>query len=94
VQYQEFYNRAENILASATPEDLREFKTNPYTKALNLMLTGDSALILEEWAAGSFSAESAEGTAQNNAKALGELHAIERVLDHINDLSIEEESVD
>lgn len=88
--YQDYIDRADALLEEVSQFDLDEWKKSSLTRSLKLLLQGDRALILDQWSSGAFTSESADGTAQANAKALGELHAIERVLEHIEELELTE----
>lgn len=49
--------------------------------ALNRFLRNQRQELMERWSSGHFTAETSEGTAQLNAKALGEMEAIQQFID-------------
>lgn len=62
-----------------TRQDKADWKTHPVTKEFFKELGIAREAILEEWAAGGYTEESSEGTAQKNACALGNLQMIEQI---------------
>jgi len=64
----------------------REWEEHPLTKGLKELLRADMHIILTSWASGGYTSDTIDGTAQQNASALGELHALEKCLDHIGEL--------
>lgn len=65
---------------SRRDQEFLEWKKHPVTELLFQYLKARRTAILEAWAAGQFTAESSEGTSQQNAKALGLMEAIEGIL--------------
>jgi hypothetical protein len=66
---------------------MNEFKNDwlqhPSTKDLVKVLRGLIVEAKDQWAAGVFTAESSEGTAQKNARALGAVDVCEQIVEYI-----------
>jgi hypothetical protein len=62
------------------PEEFSEWLLQPMTVAYMSYLKELKRSTMEDWAAGLYTAESAEGTAQKNAVALGQIRLIEDLL--------------
>lgn len=58
----------------------QEWKSLPQTEAFFRHLKGLRQDLLEAWSDGTFTAESVEGTAQLNAKALGYVEMIDQIV--------------
>jgi len=78
------YERAFEQLKVVTKGDYNDWRQNPLTLALVLALRGNVQEVSEFWKNGSFSGETSEQTAQLNARALGQVHAVEEVLEWID----------
>ena len=70
----------------------QEWLQHDITKDLIKELKDIITTLKDEWAAGGFTAESAEGTVQRNAKAIGQVEALESALEFIT--SVVEENND
>lgn len=80
--------RATKILKELNTDEIRQWKSHPCTEALMLTLRGDYLDHHSTWESGGFTAESAEGSSQQNAKALGTLEAIRLIAEYIEDIHI------
>ena len=81
-----YTDAADRYYAAADEISRREFGEHPLVKGFKQLLRADMHLILTAWAEGCYTSETCDGTAQQNASALGELHALEKCLDHIQQL--------
>lgn len=70
----------------------QEWLQHDITKDLIKELKDIITTLKDEWASGAFTAESAEGTVQRNAKAIGQVEALESTLEFIT--SVAEENND
>lgn len=66
-------------------DDVLDWKQNAVTQHFLKTLKEDRDNIIESWAAGDYTSDSADGTTQLNAKALGNLHALENVISTLKD---------
>jgi hypothetical protein len=80
--------RALNLLLDLGKEEVTQWIKHPCTQSLLLTLQGDYLDHHQAWEAGMFTADGAEGTAQQNAKALGAIDAVRLIATHIEDLDI------
>lgn len=85
------YQKAISAKSVMTPEEVGAWKHHPLTEALLETLKGDYMGIHEAWADGFFTGESADETSQKNAKALGQIQAIEAMIEWIENPLEEEE---
>ncbi len=83
-------DKCEELLSNIGPEDIIQWRNHPATQALLWALTSAELKVMEEWRNGNYTYSSAEGTAQQNAEALGSLKAFSTIKDYI----LEEISVD
>lgn len=58
-----------------------EWKLMPQTKEFFAAISSKRQVLMELWSSGQFTAESSEGTAQLNARALGMIHILEELRD-------------
>lgn len=87
-----YSEKSGQILSGVTPEEYRAWREHACTKALLYSLDADLSGILSFWIAGAYSnPDSADGTAQDQAKARGMAQAINDVIEHIHDMKPEEE---
>jgi len=84
--------RAEAILIEITPEERQNWLQHPITKSLLLTLKGDYLDHHSAWEGGAFTSEGSDGTAQQNAKALGSLEAIRLLANYIEDINSYDQS--
>lgn len=75
-----------NLHKELSKEEIIQWQRHPCTKALLLTLQGDYLDIHLGWEGQSFIAPSSDGTAQLNAKALGQLEAIRDIINHIEEI--------
>lgn len=68
-------------VSPSTLERYDDWLAHPVTVALNRFLRNQRQELMERWSSGHFTAETSEGTAQLNAKALGEMEAIQQFID-------------
>jgi hypothetical protein len=68
-----------NLLDVLSPADVEAWVKHPCTESLLLGLTLDEAVALDNWTLGNYTSEHAEGTAQLNAQALGNVEAIRKI---------------
>lgn len=61
-------------------EEYNDWLQHPVTEIYRSYLSKMRMTIMEDWASGVFTAESAEGTAQKNAVGLGQLQLVEDLL--------------
>lgn len=61
----------------------QEWLQHDITKDLIKEIKDVITTLKDEWSSGAFTAESAEGTVQRNAQALGQVQALENTLDYI-----------
>jgi len=66
-------------------DDVLDWKVNIVTKHFLQTLLVDKDNLVAQWTAGDFTAETADGTSQLNAKALGQLHALEQIIQTIKE---------
>ena len=90
----ELENRVESVLEDFSKEDKIAWRQLPMTQALLLQLKAWFVANFEEWANGSLTSESVEGTAQLNAKAMGHINACERVIEWIREVDTNYEKVE
>lgn len=76
-------DRINELLGGIPKEEVVNWKSHSLTKALLWMLTYSEMRYHNEWVNGSFTTESAYGTAQANAKALGALEHIKLMKQYI-----------
>ena len=81
-------DRADVILSELDKGEVTRWIKHPCTQSLLLTLQGDYLDHHSAWEAGTFTSEGAEGTAQQNSKALGALDAIRLIATHIEELDI------
>jgi hypothetical protein len=62
-------------------EEIQGWKNHPVTKEYFKMMKQLREELLEQWANSNFTAETSEGTAQLNAKALGKVQLLDELLD-------------
>jgi len=67
--------RFEELISSTTDAELDQWRHHPCTKALIWSLTYGELKYVEAWRDSAWTVDSAEGTAQLNAKALGAVEA-------------------
>jgi len=84
----ELKDRADLILQGCDHIDLREWQEHPITRALKIGLEYDIHNLIECWSEGQFVTESADGTAQINAKALGQLAYAADMLEYIKEMRV------
>ena len=82
-QPSDYFERADELLTTVTPIEIQDWKDNLITKSLILRLAGDKLTLNKEWEAGDYTAESVEGTAQKNARALGAVQSIASLMEWI-----------
>ena len=68
-----------------------DWRRSDYTQQMMKDIKEEMDVILFKWASGDFTHETAEGTAQRNAKALGQYEALETVMNFILETPPEEE---
>jgi len=81
-------NRAVQLILEVPSAEKRQWQEHPCTQALMLTLKGDYLDHHSVWERGGFTAESVEGTAQMNSKALGSLEAIRLIAEYIEDIHL------
>ena len=65
---------------------LVEWLNHPCTRGLIKNVKRDRTALMEQWASGSFTDSTSAGTAQLNAKALGQINVLDDLLDSFNQL--------
>lgn len=78
--------QSQNQLEIVSKEEILAWYEHPCTQALKLALEGDYIEVIEEWANGTYTDNTAEGTAMLNAKALAQAQSIDSVVDWMEDL--------
>ena len=73
------------LLDSVSPGEIEQWRYHACTKALLFSLLHSEMVYMENWSKGAFTSESADGTAQQNAKALGALEAISIMKQYIKE---------
>lgn len=91
---EEFYRRAEEALEMVDKAEIQAWLRHPVTQALRNSLNGDFMALYDSWGNGEFTNEKVDITVQMNAKALGQVTAIESMVDWMDTLLVEEESED
>ena len=66
-------------------ESWLEWYRHPATQRMWDIMKARRSALQESWAAGAFTHESTEGTAQQNAKALGKVQQLEELMELIYD---------
>lgn len=82
----ELREKAALLLDELDISERTQWIQHPCTKALLLTLQGDYLDHHQAWEAGVFTSDSAEGTAQQSAKALGALDAIRLIATSIEEV--------
>lgn len=82
-----YRTKAQSIIIDLSEDEIQQWKTHPLTKWLLLTLKGDYLDYHAGWEEGQFVRDSAEGTAQLNAKQLGALEVITRIASDIERLN-------
>ena len=82
-----YYKKVEEILDVVTEDEALAWFNHPCTKSLIFSLEGDFAGLLLMWVGGGYSSEeSVDATAQQQAKARGQLQAIDDVIERIQEI--------
>jgi hypothetical protein len=71
-----------------------DWRRSEYTQQMIMDIKEEMDVLLRKWADGDFTHETSEGTAQKNAKAIGQYEALETVLNFIFETPTEEEQID
>lgn len=77
---------AASALLEMEDDEKERWRRHPATVALLNTLMGDYIDVHQAWEDGKFTSESADGTAQMNAKSLGMLEAIRLVTNYVEEL--------
>lgn len=80
---EQYRNRADELLGMMSMEERKQWLDHPCTKYLQLVLEADFLDLHDDWDAGSYVAESVDGTALANATAKGQLRQIRNIADHL-----------
>jgi len=72
-----------------TKAEIQEWQNSRVTHEFFEKISQDRNNILDNWAVGSYTAETSEGTAQLNSAALGQIRAIDDVLAASNEFHLE-----
>lgn len=92
---EDFYRRSDEALEIVGKNEIEAWYRHPITQALRFSLMGDFMGLYDSWGNGEFTKESSDGTVQANAKALGQVQAIESMIDWIDGLNaMKEDSED
>lgn len=78
--------RADLLLEELLPEEREQWLKHSCTQYLLLTLKGDYLDYHNAWETGVFTESDADGTVQQNSKALGALDAIRKLADGIEDI--------
>lgn len=73
--------------------EIQEWQANKITKDFVDRLQKDMEVIYLSWSSGQYTAETAEGTAQLNASALGQFRALEDVVTALEEFHTEGETL-
>lgn len=88
---EDFYRRSDEALEIVDRSEVETWLKHPCTQALRYALMGDFMGLYDSWGNGEFTKESVDGTVQSNAKALGQVQAIESMVDWIDGLLLTKE---
>lgn len=75
--------QSDDLLAQVSLEEKVQWLNHPCTMALLMTLKGDYIELHAAWESGEFVDQVADGTAQQNAKALGSLDEIRLIAEYI-----------